>query len=438
MMIMFMLFEYFVTAYEIIISILWSKNFLQNRYKKEKTVIISLMFSLIASTIVIYLNNLQLFSGINSIISVIIILSINFILFKSSFLAMLTVEGIYIAIDLIMDFIIITIYSLMLPQFDILAEFGLARISATLISKVILTFFVLIFRLKMNNKENKKQNDFWTTMSILVIAVLILSFLVILGMQNSDRIEIKILLLMFYILLLIIIILSLIFLKKFVGKQNELKDYMMVSLKNSMMEKTLQENERSLEKWKKAQHDFKHNLLYIQGLIEENKYEDLELYIEKQLGYSREVFSGIKTGNRILDIVINYYENYAQENGIHFSVNIALPSFFKMEDSDLCAILGNILENAFEAAKKCVDNKEVWLFIKAVGEMTVFKCKNSFTGELLINSGKFETTKKDKLYHGIGLKSINSIVKKYNGTLKIKNSTDVFSMIIMFRKGESC
>lgn len=182
MMIMFMLFEYFVTVYEIIISILWSKNFLQNRYKKEKTVIISLMFSLIASTIVIYLNNLQLFSGINSIISVIIILSINFILFKSSFLAMLTVEGIYIAIDLIMDFIIITIYSLMLPQFDILAEFGLARISATLISKVILTFFVLIFRLKMNNKENKKQNDFWTTMSILVIAILILSFLVILGM----------------------------------------------------------------------------------------------------------------------------------------------------------------------------------------------------------------------------------------------------------------
>lgn len=438
MMIMFMVFEYLVATYEIIISILWSKNFLENRYKKEKTFIISVMFSSIAGAIVLYLNTLQLFSGVNSIISVVIILLINFILFRSSFLVMFTVGGIYIAIDLIMDFIVITIYSLMLPQFNILAEFGLARISATLISKVILTIFVLIFSLRINDKNEKKQNDFWTTLAILVISVLILSFLVILGMQNSNWNEIKILLLMFYVLLLIIIILSLILLKKFVKEQSELKDYMMVSLKNSMMEKILQENERALEKWKKAQHDFKHNLLYIQGLIEEKKYEDLELYIKEQLDYSKKVFGGIKTGNHMLDIVINYYENYAQENSIHFSANITLPSFFRMEDSDLCAILGNILENAFDAAKKCSAHKEVWLFIKAVGEMTVFKCKNSFTGELSINSGKFETTKKDKLYHGIGLKSINNIVLKYNGTLKIKSSADNFSMIIMFREGESC
>lgn len=438
MMIMFMAFEYLVAVYEILISILWSNNFLESRYNKRKTLFISAIYSFVASAIVLYLNALQLFSGVNSTISVVIILSINFILFRNSFLAMLTVEGIYIAMDLIMDFIVITIYSLLLPQYDILAEFSLARISATLISKVILTFLVLIFGLKMNHKNEKKQNDLWATFAILVTSVLILSFLVILGMQNSDRNEIKIWMLMFYALLLFIIILSLIFLKKMIRKQNELKDYMLVSLKNNMMEKVLQENERALEKWKKAQHDFKHNLLYMQGLIEEKKYEDLELYIKEQLDYSGEVFGGIKTGNHTLDIIINYYENYAQENGIHFSANIILPSFFEMEDSDLCALLGNILENAFDAAKKCREKREVWLFIKAVGEMTVLKCENSFIGELSMNSGKIETTKKDKLYHGIGLKSINSIVKKYNGTIKIEGSTDTFRMIIMLRKGELC
>ena len=42
------------------------------------------------------------------------------------------------------------------------------------------------------------------------------------------------------------------------------------------------------------------------------------------------------------------------------------------------------------------------------------------------------TTKKDKDYHGFGMKSIQLVVNKYDGDLNVNVANNVFSLSIMF------
>lgn len=43
------------------------------------------------------------------------------------------------------------------------------------------------------------------------------------------------------------------------------------------------------------------------------------------------------------------------------------------------------------------------------------------------------TTKKDSINHGFGLKSIENIVKKYNGDLKICTNNNIFELNIILQ-----
>ena len=60
--------------------------------------------------------------------------------------------------------------------------------------------------------------------------------------------------------------------------------------------------------------------------------------------------------------------------------------------------------------------------------------ENYFSGEIkLDNAGLPITTKKDKDYHGYGIKSIMYISKKYNGDVRINvdNENHIFSLSIL-------
>jgi sensor histidine kinase YesM len=83
-------------------------------------------------------------------------------------------------------------------------------------------------------------------------------------------------------------------------------------------------------------------------------------------------------------------------------------------------ILGNLLDNAIEGAIKS-DEKRIVLEILYVKNVFSIKICNTYNEKEFKN---FETTKSDKLQHGIGLKNVKSILKKYNGSLKLKKENE--------------
>lgn len=123
------------------------------------------------------------------------------------------------------------------------------------------------------------------------------------------------------------------------------------------------------------------------------------------------------TRNKIVDVVISqkYYE--CEKLGISISFSHNNINFAFVNDADLCSVLSNMLNNAFEAAK---NSEKKYISLEFVyrhsGNCYVIIVKNSCDKKPVLKNGMLVTSKKDKKNHGFGVLSINRIVKKYHGS----------------------
>lgn len=91
---------------------------------------------------------------------------------------------------------------------------------------------------------------------------------------------------------------------------------------------------------------------------------------------------------------------------------------------DIIIILGNLLENAIEAARQ-TEERLLIVNIQFMQGVLKINIENSYSGNLLLRKNKnvdtiyLASTKKNSLKHGIGISSVKKIVDKYNGILKI-------------------
>lgn len=140
----------------------------------------------------------------------------------------------------------------------------------------------------------------------------------------------------------------------------------------------------------------------------------------------------VKTGNEAIDAILTKKAFYCSQNKIDFSsmVNGARLSF--IPDYEVYSLFDNALSNAIEAVKGCSEEKRV---ISVTSEeknaVLCLTFKNYFSGDLKFHNG-LPMTKKNTDYHGFGFKSINSLVNKYYGKMKISTENDIFILEIYF------
>lgn len=97
--------------------------------------------------------------------------------------------------------------------------------------------------------------------------------------------------------------------------------------------------------------------------------------------------------------------------------------------------LKNLLDNAIEAnCKLDMTKRRLQIEIKPYNNMLLLFISNSSNGIYLYGgNGNLLTTKtSNKNEHGIGIKRINEIVKKYNGIIEFDPGTEIFSVSILF------
>ena len=57
--------------------------------------------------------------------------------------------------------------------------------------------------------------------------------------------------------------------------------------------------------------------------------------------------------------------------------------------------------------------------------------KNSYDQIVNVENGRLVTRKQDKLLHGIGIRSVESTVEKYNGIVEISQDKEMFTVDVM-------
>ena len=135
------------------------------------------------------------------------------------------------------------------------------------------------------------------------------------------------------------------------------------------------------------------------------------------------------TGLLALDSLINYKLGPLSEEDIRITYQPHISSDIPIHDFDLTIILGNLIDNALEALEKVpCGQKELSLLISYDKGRLVIQLKNSYIGKL---EKSLNTTKANKQYHGIGLKNVRSVVRKYKGTLDISFDKGIFNVEVI-------
>ncbi len=144
--------------------------------------------------------------------------------------------------------------------------------------------------------------------------------------------------------------------------------------------------------------------------------------------------SAYKTKNEALNVVLREKGRICKKEGIELTCIIDASTLSFLKDYDVYSLFGNIFDNAIEALRQVKEKKKVLaLQINTKGNFLRITSYNRFVGDLRFENGIPVTTKKDKINHGYGLKSISNIVKKYGGQLRIKTKDNIYTLTILFQ-----
>ena len=193
--------------------------------------------------------------------------------------------------------------------------------------------------------------------------------------------------------------------------------------------KLLQSNYNSS---RKLMHDIKHHLTVIQGMTNADDIHSYVTALSKQPIFdSRRNF----TGNRIIDIVINQKSEECQKKNITFKFEHNQTDFSFMEETDICCIFANLLDNAVESAEKSVE-KYIDCKLYKNNQLYFIEISNSCDNRPTADKTHLITSKEDKNHHGIGMMSVKDTVKKYHGDLHFEyiEENHIFITVAMFQK----
>lgn len=132
-------------------------------------------------------------------------------------------------------------------------------------------------------------------------------------------------------------------------------------------------------------------------------------------------------GMPLLDAVISLKQDQCDAAGIRFEIAVSgftdASHVQAADEADLCLLIQNLLENAYEANLRIEDPHERYLSLTASadrGKILVSVANRIDSGEKL----SFITRKSNPELHGIGMKVIDEIQTKYNGSRAIKKDRE--------------
>lgn len=162
-------------------------------------------------------------------------------------------------------------------------------------------------------------------------------------------------------------------------------------------------------------HDLRHHLQYVSACIENGQTQQAKAYISSICERIEAQKVRRYCENETVNLILSSFAGRAEREGIGMDVQGSLPNAMELEDSDLCVILSNALENAIHACLPlAADGTPCTIEVRFYRrEHRVFlQVSNPFRGEVRFQDGVPVT---DVPGHGLGVQSICAIVRRRGG-----------------------
>ena len=408
------------------------------KYNGLKNIILLIIFSFSSTALVNALNIINTFSYITPVISMAFTI---FITSKIISTGCLVTRGITCILSLLLiqciDYIVVIIFAHITSDRDtffiiFVSSHGINRITFLIIDKLIdiALYFLLRKWLPGLSRLTPHLNNYLLILTIISYIVMQCLFQVVL-VPNLYLMQLAVVASWCFLIGFIIAFIA--FFLALTKQEQDRQRMEMLRLENVLMTENYNTLHTTQQTYARTLHDFKHHIMTVQDLVSAGKINSASEYLDSLLKTSYQQSTQCHSGNDIVDAIINSKISEAQAKHIHFSFMANLHIPIKIDPVDLCGILANQLENAFEACVQISDpaKRLVRAEIKQAQSFVFFKVENAVLSDPFEDNPNLQSTKKNSLEpHGYGLFNIRSIAQKYEGTLRTEFINGKFVSVV--------
>lgn len=208
----------------------------------------------------------------------------------------------------------------------------------------------------------------------------------------------------------------------------------MAEYQNDLLTKHCDEVQHIYKTMRGWRHDYHNHMQTMLALLDADASSQVRLkdYLLKLSDDLIMVDAVIKTGNIMVDAILNSKLSLIQSKKIAIHAKAIVPPEIKISEIDLCVIIGNLLDNAMEACLKEANESKrfIRVFIGILKGELYISVTNAVGGEVK-KIGKTYLSTKNSTAHGLGLMRIDHIVEKYHGYMNRQHEEGVFATEIM-------
>ncbi len=176
-------------------------------------------------------------------------------------------------------------------------------------------------------------------------------------------------------------------------------------------------------------HDLKHQIERLrtgQHEISDQELQDMEQSVTSYMMIAQ-------TGNDVLDDILTEESLCCERYHIQLSCIVDGKCLKDMDSTDLYSLFGNAVDNAVEASRKepDEDKRRILVKVSANDAYITIHIENNCPSEVKFSGGIPQTDKPDRARHGMGVRSMQYVVGKYDGNLVFNEEDGLFSLNII-------
>ncbi len=423
--------DFFITIVSSIIEI-WACKKVFDYTSKIKTNSMKLNISFLISIFVIiftfYLNIDPNIRVLICIISTYSIYKFNYrVNFTKSLIVVFSYWMLLIGIDALA--MSLTLFLNNLDSMNLLLEENFYRYESLFISKVFLFFMLFIYKTTFNSVKIGRKEIYLSIpivsnlLPFIIFYKCIFSFVNISASTKFDIMIMALLLTASNIALIVGIV-------KMLRDNKKYLELLKLQEKTNLEHNYYQNVKNNYIKTKELYHDMKNHLICIKEMSKNNY--DTSNYIknlEKKLDKYNNMFD---TGNIALNIILKEKKELCMKKEIRFITGIDFTQCNFINEEDVCSIFSNAIDNAIEACDKIKEgNKSISLQGRLINNFFAIKISNTKSNTIIEKNKCLITSKKNKEFHGLGIKSIKNTLEKYSGTSTIEFTDTMFALNIL-------
>ena len=186
---------------------------------------------------------------------------------------------------------------------------------------------------------------------------------------------------------------------------------------------------RQMRGWR---HDYRSHIQVMKAHAAQGNWQAVAAYLDQLETDLAAVDTVVKTGNVMVDAVLNSKISVARSREIDVEAKAKVPQQLSIAEVDLCVILGNLLDNAIEACMQIPreGKRFIRIYIDVLqGQLYLYVINTAMEG--LRRQGRTYLSTKSRREHGYGLMRMDRVVEKYHGYLDRQDEEGVFATEVL-------